>query len=337
MQSADAASGRPSIPLQNSTRDTIYLDANFWRGLVLSLEVHVLLVSLALLAPRYVGAWLGGQSVPETPQVSFTFAPPFAEVDESSRTMKPQETPLQGRFDSEARDRVRDERDTPYPLGGEPSSDNTVHRGGASEPEGAPSRGGAEEQAPQKKGMAPSESGLRVADAVGSEVAILTGRREGQHTTRRSKKGGAGAERGPGLQSTRDPASGGALQFGDFSFSTTAWEFEPYWAYMRSRLYANWHPPAAYKDYGLIPGGWTMVRAVLERSGALRHAEIIGRQGHTSLHPSSFAAMLGASPFRALPKDFPEDSLVVVVRFIYQPPGAGNPRDRGGPAEEHMP
>jgi len=167
----------------------------------------------------------------------------------------------------------------------------------------------------------PADAGPRVADAVGSEVALLTGRRETQRAASRSKAAGSAAEAGPGLRSTQDAESAGALQFGDFSFSTTAWEFEPYWYYMRARLYANWHPPAAYKDYGLIPGGWTMVRAVLERSGKLRHAEIIGRQGHVSLHPASFAAMLGASPFRALPKDFPEDSLAVVVRFIYQPPG----------------
>jgi len=297
-----------------------------------------LLVILALLAPRYMGAWLGAHGAPATPQVlSFTFAPPFADVDESSRTTNPQETTLQGRFDSEARDRVRDERDTPYPLGAEHSTDNTVHRGGASDPDGAPSRGGAEAKGSPTDGLAPTEGGLRVADAVGSEVAMLTGRRENPRASGRSKTVGAGSERGPGLQSTQDAANAGALQFGDFSFSTTAWEFEPYWSYMRSRLYANWHPPAAYKDYGLILGGWTMVRAVLERSGKLRHAEIIGRQGHTSLHPSSFAAMLGASPFRALPKDFPEDSLVVVVRFIYQPPGAGHPRDGGGPPDTPTP
>jgi len=299
------------------------LDANLWRGVVLSLGVHVLLVVLALLAPRYMAAWLGAPATPEKPEVlSFTFAPPIADVDPTSRTTKPQETPLQGRFASEARDRIRDDRNTPYPLGGETSTENSVHRGGAAEPGDAPS----ERESSPREALSAEElarmEGSRVADAVGPEVAILTGRRPATRPERRA--GGKGSEPGPGMQSTADPANGGALEFGDFSFSTTAWEFEPYWFYMRSRLYANWHPPAAYKDYGLIPGGWTMVRAVLERSGALRHAEVIGQQGHASLHPSSYAAMLGASPFRALPKDFPEDSLVVVVRFIYQPPGVRN-------------
>lgn len=324
MAHAVTPSRRPSIQtFHDSGRDAIVLDANFWRGLVLSLGVHVLLVILALLGPRYMAAWLGAPVAPTPPEVlSFTFAPPFADVDPSSRTAKPQDTPLLGRFDSEARDRVQDDRDTPYPLGGETSTENTVHPGGAPEPGEAPSEGetGAASRSSAEE-LARTED-LRVADAVGSETAILTGRRPATRPER--PRGAKGSEPGAGQQSSTEGANGGALQFGDFSFSTTEWEFEPYWYYMRSRLYANWHPPAAYKDYGLIPGGWTMVRAVLERSGALRHAEIIGQQGHASLHPSSYAAMLGASPFRALPKDFPEDSLVVVVRFIYQPPGARN-------------
>lgn len=291
---------------------------------MLSLGVHLFLVILVLLLPRYLGAWFGATAVTAPPEVlSFTMAPPFADVDPSSHTVEPQKTPLLGQFDSEARDRIQDDRDTPFPLGGETSTENTVHRGGAAVQGGASAAGGDDANSQESHGdlALPKDGGTRIADAVGSEVALLTGRRPVARTGGSRPGQAETSQPGPGLQSSEIASRSGALAFGDFSFSTTAWEFEPYWAYMRSRLYANWHPPAAYKDYGLIPGGWTMVRAVLERTGALRHAEIIGRQGHASLHPSSYAAMLGASPFRALPADFPEDSLVVVVRFIYQPPG----------------
>jgi hypothetical protein len=96
---------------------------------------------------------------------------------------------------------------------------------------------------------------------------------------------------------------------------------------MRERLYANWHPPSAYKDYGIIRGGWTVVRAVLDRQGRLLDARILGENGHMSLHPASLAAMLGAAPFRPLPRGFPDDSLVVTVRFIYLQPGETRPTD----------
>jgi len=50
-------------------------------------------------------------------------------------------------------------------------------------------------------------------------------------------------------------------------------------------------------------------------------------EGHQSLHQASLAAMVGAAPFRPLPPGFPDDELVVTVRFIYLPPGAGPPPD----------
>jgi hypothetical protein len=49
------------------------------------------------------------------------------------------------------------------------------------------------------------------------------------------------------------------------------------------------------RSYGIIQGGWTLVRAVIDRQGHLRSARIVGENGHASLHPASFAAMQGAT------------------------------------------
>jgi outer membrane biosynthesis protein TonB len=227
----------------------------------------------------------------------------------------PPATPLTGAFDSQARDRVRDASDTPVPSGVIVSTENSLP--------GSDASSGAAEAAPQSGRETaagrdqPRDTGVGIADAIGSEVSMLTGRREE-----------AARRRGRGARADAQLQDNGALQFGDFSFSTRAWDYEPYWVYMRDQLYANWHPPAAYKDYGIIRGGWTMVRAVLDRQGHLRNARIIGENGHASLHPASFAAMQGAAPFRPLPADFPDDSLVVTVRFMYLPPGELPPSDR---------
>ena len=125
----------------------------------------------------------------------------------------------------------------------------------------------------------------------------------------------------------------GALEFGEYAFSTKAWDYEPYWVQMRRKLYAAWNPPAAYRMYGIIDGGWTVVRAVIERDGTLSGAEILATQGHESLHRASLAAMEGAAPFRALPADFPEDKLVVTVRFVYLSPGARPPAEARSAAD----
>ena len=268
------------------------------------------------LLPTLAARWSSASSAPKPEVLTFRFRERTADVNESSRTTQPPPTPLLGRFDSVARDRERTGRDTPIPAGGERSEENSLPSGEprAADAGGSPADAGAPATAPA------SATGTAIADAVGSEISMLTGKRV---PNRRSGQGGHGARTDASL------GEDGALEFGDYSFSTKAWDYEPYWFYMRDRLYANWHPPAAYKDYGIIQGGWTQVRAVLDRRGRLRSARIVGEQGHLSLHPASFAAMTGAAPFRPLPPDFPEDSLVVTVRFIYLPPGQLPPAGEG--------
>jgi hypothetical protein len=282
-------------------------------GLGLSALLHVLLFLLGLtLLPAVARRWGTLEPPPQQQVLTFRFRERFADVDETSRTDNPPDTPLLGRFDSQARDRVVDDRDTPIPAGGLRSTENTL----PGDPDGGGTDVGTTAQpgGPGSATAAPDPAGAGIADALGSEIAMLTGRSDA-----------APARAGRGARTESELGEGGALQFGDYSFSTRAWDYEPYWLYMRERLYANWHPPAAYKDYGIINGGWTLVRATLDRRGRLIDARILGENGHQSLHPASLAAMLGAAPFRPLPGNFPEDSLVVTVRFIYLPPGESPP------------
>jgi outer membrane biosynthesis protein TonB len=230
-------------------------------------------------------------------------------------------TPLTGAAASRAHDRVPGTKDTPFPAGLDPGFENTLARQSqAKAPEAARS-----EPPPTDADAVPhpGQDALRAVmrDALRSEKTLLTGKRE-------PADAGTAAGTTPNARTTESPDDTGALQFGDFEFSTTEWNWEPYWQHMRTKLYANWNPPAAYKDYGIIQGGWTLVRVVLDRNGRIRTCKIIGEQGHASLHPASFGAMQGAAPFRPLPGEFPEDSLVVTVRFMYLPPGVapGDPR-----------
>lgn len=280
-----------------------------WLAIGLSLFLHALIATLAMtLLPRVAHLWAASpSSKSDSPVLMFRFRERTAEVRPESRTDSPPDTPLLGEFASRAQDRVPGPEDTPFPAGMEFSTENLLPEVGSAGNGSAEAFGG---QGSGPGGAEPDEvrdSGPRprVVDALASEVAMLTGKPAPSKSSRPART---------------DSEAAGALQFGDFAFSTLAWDFEPYWHYMRGRLYANWHPPAAYRDYGLIRGGWTVVRAVLDRQGRLRDAKILGSHGHTSLHPASFAAMTGAAPFRPLPKDFPEDSLVVTVKFIYQEP-----------------
>ncbi len=285
-------------------------------GLGFSVLLHILLLLLGVtLLPVLARRWASAEP-PLPPQVlTFKFKDNTADVDEASRVQQAPPTPLQGKFASQARDREPGPNDTPIPAGGVTGPENSLAKG-------APSQNAAVASAPPPTDAdiaPPNRDAARavVRDAVRSETAMLTGRQDPPGRV-------SGTTPQP---RTQENGANGALQFGDFSFSTTAWEFEPYWTYMRSRLYANWYPPAAYRDYGIINGGWTVVRTVLDRQGRILNCKIIGQSGHTSLHPASFAAMQGAAPFRPLPPDFPDDSLVVTVRFMYLPPGVAADRD----------
>lgn len=278
-----------------------------FRGLALSLLLHLFVLFAVLNVLPRLSHLVPVGDTPAPQVLTFRFRDETADATHESRTDQLPTTPFVGAFNAKARDRVRDDRDTPSPIGGQRGLENNIsgQRGEADIASGATpaQRGAAPASETNPDGVLPS-----VIDGLGSEVVSLTGR----HEERR---------RGRGTTFTAETDPGGALEFGEYSFSTRAWDYEPYWHYMRERLYANWHPPSAYRDYGIIPGGWTLVRAVLDRRGRVIRADIVGEEGHRSLHQASFAAMQGASPFRPLPTDFPEDSLVVTVKFIYMPPG----------------
>jgi hypothetical protein len=289
-------------------------------GVALSLLLHALLAVLAVTLLPALARRLASPVDLEPPAVlHFSFDTPTADVDPSSRVETPPATPLQGQFASRARDRVRDDRDTPIPSGAAPVGENTLPGDASMQPVEAAGASPPPPTDAEVRARDPDAGRQAMLDGLQSETAMLTGRR--QERPARSSGGG------PGARTLADASPDGALEFGDFAFSTYAWSFEPYWEYMRRRLYANWHPPAAYRDYGIIQGGWTLVRATLDRQGRLVGCRIVGEDGHASLHPASFAAMQGAAPFRPLPGDFPDDSLVVTVKFIYLKPGIA----RSGP------
>jgi TonB family protein len=314
------------------------LQEHLGRGVGYSLALHLLFLLLGYYAIPVVGQLLEplqGADAPEEPTiVTFRFQDIIADVSEESRVAEAPDTPILGRFNSQAADRVPGDADTPVPAGGEIGLDNSIPGTGAeADLPGAPDGEDAEAarsmpgtvadagESGEAKPLEPegSRADMRpgLLDALPSSVEqMLTGRR-----AEPQEKPGYGARRSDAFEDA------GALAFGEYAFSTRAWDYEPYWVHMRAKLYAAWRPPVAYTMYGIIQGGWTVVRVVVQPNGTLSQAEVLESEGHESLHRASLAAMEGAAPFRPLPTDFPEENLVVTVRFVYLPPGASRPRE----------
>jgi outer membrane biosynthesis protein TonB len=287
------------------------LDADvgrFGRSVGVSLLLHgAFLLAAYLAAPALSRLFAHPEQGPRLQVVRFRLNEITADVSEASRVDEPPETGFLGRFHSRSQDLVPGDADAPVPAGGVLATENSIP-GNAAEEESA--GGDALRGAATRRALSPAGIQPGVRDALPSSV-------EGMLTGRRTRSGSPGV----GARRAHEFADAGALAFGEYAFSTRAWDYEPYWHHMRRKLYAAWNPPAAYRIYGILDGGWTLVRAVIERDGTVSSAQILDTQGHESLHRSSFAAMRGAAPFRPLPADFPEENLVVTVRFVYMPPG----------------
>jgi hypothetical protein len=108
---------------------------------------------------------------------------------------------------------------------------------------------------------------------------------------------------------------GNALLFGPYRLNTYAWNFAPWMQRFGQDLRRNWIAPYAYQ-LGVISGA-TEMHVVIEPDGRLGALEVRQREGHESLHFSSEAAVRGAAPFAALPPDFPEPRLEIILTLVY--------------------
>jgi outer membrane biosynthesis protein TonB len=103
---------------------------------------------------------------------------------------------------------------------------------------------------------------------------------------------------------------------GGFSLNTYQWDFAPYMLWLKNHVQRNIFPPAAFTRMGIISGN-TVLRFRISRDGVLQGMELAGYEGHKSLMETSVRAIQLSAPFRALPKDFPEDYLEVTAHFEY--------------------
>jgi hypothetical protein len=108
----------------------------------------------------------------------------------------------------------------------------------------------------------------------------------------------------------------GAQLDGDFSLSTVAWDYAPWMIAFRRAVVDRWNPPSAY-FMGLIHG-WVVAELEVARDGSLVRVNVLEDDvGHRSLTSAAMNALERAAPYRPLPRSFPEETLVIRLRFTY--------------------
>jgi outer membrane biosynthesis protein TonB len=117
-------------------------------------------------------------------------------------------------------------------------------------------------------------------------------------------------------QDEMDHPTGNAELSGDITLSTTAWDYAPWLQTFRRQVDARWQPPMAYR-LGMIDG-WVRVRLEIARSGDLLGLQVLDQDvDHSSLTDAVLYAVRAAARYRELPAHFPDDMLVLTVRFVY--------------------
>jgi hypothetical protein len=104
-------------------------------------------------------------------------------------------------------------------------------------------------------------------------------------------------------------------EVGPISLSTYAWEFTPYIRKFKEKLQRIWTAPPAY-HMGLIHGE-TSILFEISKQGTLVKMRLIDHKGHESLQASSMNAIKSMFPFLELPKDFPEETLIIRITLEY--------------------
>lgn len=117
-------------------------------------------------------------------------------------------------------------------------------------------------------------------------------------------------------QEAMEHTTSGAILPGDIRLSTTAWDFAPWLMAFRRGVMEHWRPPPAY-HMGLIHGSVVMELEIARDGTVLRTDKILEEVGHGSLTSAAQLALRGAVPYRRLPHDFPDPTLILQIRFFY--------------------
>lgn len=108
---------------------------------------------------------------------------------------------------------------------------------------------------------------------------------------------------------------GNAALSGVVSLNTVAWAWAPWLQEFSRNLERRWLAPVAY--YMGIVDGWTEIELEVARDGALKRLVVLEANGHDSLRQTSVAVLEAMAPYRSLPEDFPEKSLILRIKLVY--------------------
>ncbi|MGE3275637.1 MAG: TonB family protein [Vicinamibacterales bacterium] len=288
-------------------------------GVLLSVVVHALLLTLALILPE-LGLLPARQ--PQEAQVvqaererpRFVYVAP--QVDLEAEQPKPQ-------AEASDKDRVarapappRPDASNPLPYA-EGNSTNRVEaapdvraRGRGPAPEPAPERPGAEAEQAERQPELPSES---------TSTALERPPQPAQPAAQqRQQAGGSLGDALKNLQQYIDKESfgnpqGAVQDLGPLQFDTKGVEFGPWVRRFIAQVRRNWFIPYA----AMAMRGKVVLTFNVHKNGRITDLSVVGPADVDSFNTAAFNALAASDPTEPLPPEYPDEKAFFTVTFYY--------------------
>lgn len=88
-----------------------------------------------------------------------------------------------------------------------------------------------------------------------------------------------------------------------------------YLAVLKERIFARWVPPSEFFGAGSVTA---LVSFRIDRAGRIDRIAVRESSGHARFDRSALAAIQGLGQVPALPEQYQEDTLDVVIRFQHE-------------------
>ena len=285
---------------------------NLRDGVVVSIVVHAIILSILIFAPQYMPVFQrpAEDDIVKLEQAQKQEQPRFVFVQPRSDTPapKPPQRAEMSDMDRQARNRERPPViDNPLPY----SRGNSSERAEATPEERARGRGPAEEPAP------PAPPAVETPATTDPNAQ---GRMAMQQPQRPQPP--PGGKLGDALrnlqkyvdQDSFDNQRGGTQEFGPaIQFDTKGVEFGPWIRRFVAQVKRNWFVPYA----AMSLRGRVVITFFVHRNGAVTDVTIISPSSVDSFNLAARNALLASNPTEPLPPEYPDDKAFFTVTFFY--------------------
>ena len=285
---------------------------NLRDGVVVSIVVHAIILSILIFAPQYMPFFQrpAEDDIVKLEQAQKQEQPRFVFVQPRSDTPapKPPQRAEMSDMDRQARNRERPPViDNPLPY----SRGNSSERAEATPEERARGRGPAEEPAP------PAPPAVETPATTDPNAQ---GRMAMQQPQRPQPP--PGGKLGDALrnlqkyvdQDSFDNQRGGTQEFGPaIQFDTKGVEFGPWIRRFVAQVKRNWFVPYA----AMSLRGRVVITFFVHRNGAVTDVTIISPSSVDSFNLAARNALLASNPTEPLPPEYPDDKAFFTVTFFY--------------------